>query len=230
MAIASFLSYKDPTLQITYDRSGNPTVGLNKVSLATPADMQFYDRAAYRRIEQVVQSDQLFEGDTDLYITSVLFPKASIELLNMMEFGFWPLYVERTLGAFYYTSAVPGQPKYSPGGPNQTGNPIIPSAASGMTMTAFNPGQLIKQNQTLIQLEIYKAVEIFYSTLVTDNSNINEKDAANLNFARKRYEEEWEKAKQESYWYDMKNIGFVGTYQQDWLADVNFFEGDRRYF
>jgi len=97
-------------------------------------------------------------------------------------------------------------------------------------MTAFNPGQLAKQNQTLIQLEVFKAVEIFYGTLVTDNSNINEKDAANYQFARRRFEEEWEKAIQESYFYDLRNLGFIGTYQQDWLADTNFFEGDRRYF
>lgn len=230
MALSSFLSYTDPTLQITYDRYGVPTVGLNKISLAKPTDVQFYDRAAYRRIEQVVQGDQTFEGDQDTYLNTVLFPKASIELINMLEFGWWPLYVERTLGAFYYTGASTVQPVYSPGGPSQTGGFNIPAGAQGITMTAFNPGLLIKQNQTLIQLEVYKAVEIFYSTLVTDNSNINEKDAANLNFARKRFEEEWEKAKQESYFYDMKNIGFVGTYQQDWLADVNVFEGDRRYF
>jgi len=230
MALTSFLAYTDPTLQITYDRYGVPTVGVNKISLAQPSDVQFYDRAAYRRIEQVVQSDETFEGDQNAYLNTVLFPKANIELLNMLEFGWWPLYVERTIGAYYYTSAQPGTPQYSPSGPNQTGSQNVPGPAQGITMTAFNPGQLAKQNQTLIQLEVYKAIEIFYGTLVTDNSNINEKDAANLNFARKRFEEEWEKAKQESYFYDMKNIGFVGTYQQDWLADVNVFEGDRRYF
>jgi hypothetical protein len=230
MALTSFLQYTDPTLQITYDRSGNPTVGLNKVSIAKPSDIQFYDRAAYRRMEQVVQSDQLFEGDTDQYITSTLFPKASIELLNMLEFGWWALYVERTLGAFYYKGAQSGTPQASPAAPPSSGSITVPAAAAGITMTAFNPAQLAKQNQTLIQLECYKAVELFYSTLVTDNSNINDKDAANFNFARKRFEEEWEKAIQESYFYDQRALGFIGTYQQNWLQDTNFFEGDRRYF
>ena len=55
MALTSFLQYTDSSLQITYDRSGNPTVGLYKVSIAKPSDIQFYDRAAYRRMEQVVQ-------------------------------------------------------------------------------------------------------------------------------------------------------------------------------
>ena len=145
------------------------------------------------------------------YILRQLGPKASIELLNMLEFGWWAAYVERTLGAFYYK-----QKESDPG--------------AGMTMTAFDPTKLAKVNQTLIQLEVYKAVEIFYGTLVTDNSNLNTKDAANLNFARKRFEEEWAKAIQESYFYDLKGIGFIGTYQQQWLQDGNFFEGDRRYF
>jgi len=230
MALTSFLKYTDPGLQITYS-SGNPIVGLYKVSTASPTDVQFYDRAAYRRIEQVVLNDPTFEGDQNLYITQILFPKASIELLNMLEFGWWAAFVERTLGAFYYKAAVGGAQPASPAAPTVSPNNLpVPQGAGGMTMTAFNPGQLAKQNQTLIQLEVYKAIEIFYSTLVTDNSNINDKDMANLNFARKRFEEEWEKAKQESYFYDLRNLGFVGTYQQDWLADINFFESDRRYF
>jgi len=230
MALTSFLSYTDPSLQITYP-GGVQTVGLNKVSVATPADVQFYDRAAYRRMEQIAQTDELIAGDQDYYLTSTLFPKASIELLNMFEFGWWSAFVERTLGAFYYKSAQGGAQPASPGAPNVGPNNLnVPSGAGGMTMTAFNPGQLAKQNQTLIQLEVFKAVEIFYGTLVTDNSNINEKDAANYQFARRRFEEEWEKAIQESYFYDLRNLGFIGTYQQDWLADTNFFEGDRRYF
>ena len=200
MALTSFLSYTDSSLQIS-----GTTVGLNKISSATPADLQFYDKSAYRRMEQV------HNGDQDYEIQTLYFPKASIEMLNLFEFGWWPLYVERTLGAFYYQL--------------KSGSP-----GDGLTMTAFDPAKLAKVNQTLIQLEVYKAVEIFYSTLVTDNSNINQKDAANLNFARKRFEEEWEKAIQESYFYDLKGIGFIGTYQQNWMADVNAFEGDRRYF
>jgi len=202
MAIASFLTYTDSTLQYG---------GVNKISNATPADVQFYDRAAYRRMQQIATSDNLIMGvsDPDDLLTAVLFPKASIEMLNMFEFGWWPLYVERTLGAFYYKTDPRTQ----------------------LTVTAFNPNQLVKANQTLIQLECYKAVEIFYSTLVTDNSNINEKDAQNLQFSRKRFEEEWEKAIQESYYYDLLNNGTtIGTYQQNWMGDVNFFEGDRRYF
>ena len=200
MAIASFLKYTDASLQIV-----GQNVGANKVSSATPEDLMFYDRSAYRRMEQ------LSNGDQDFLITSTLFPKASIELLNMFEFGWWAAYVERTLGAYYYKT-----------------NPNNPGA--GQTMTAFDPTKLVKANQTLIQLEVYKAIEIFYSTVVTDNSNLNEKDKANYNFARKRFQEEWEKAIQESYFYDLKGTGFIGTYQQQWLQDTNFFEGDRRYF
>jgi hypothetical protein len=198
MALTSFLRYTDNSLKII-----NGVVGDNKVSAATPDDMKFYDRACYRRMEQV------YTGDQDYELQSIYFPKSSIELLNLFEFGWWPLYVERTLGAYYYTQS-------------QT-NP-------GLTITAFTPTKLVKVNQTLLQLEVFQAVVLFYSTLVTDNSNINEKDAANYNFARKRFQEEWEKAIQESYFYDIQGIGEIGTYQQSWLADPNFFEGDRRYF
>jgi hypothetical protein len=193
MAITSFLNYTDASLQYG---------GANKISNATPQDVAFYDRAAYRRMEQI------FGGNQDDEIVYTLFPKASIEMMNMFEFGWWPLYVERTLGAFYYKQ----------------------SQTTGQTVTAFTPTKLVKQNQTLMQLEVYKTVEIFYSTIVTDNSNINEKDAANHQFARKRFEEEWEKAIQESYFYDLRGFGEIGIYQQAWLSDVNFFEGDRRYF
>lgn len=198
MAIASFLQYTDTSLQI----GARGVVGDNKISNATPTDLAFYDRSAYRRMEQVAN------GEQDDLITGTLFPKASIELLNMFEFGWWPAYVERTLGAFYYKQ----------------------SQATGQTITAFNPAQLVKVNQTLQQLEVFKAVEMFYMTLITDNSTINEKDATNLEYARKRFELEWSKAIQESYFYNLRGFSEIGIYQQSWLADVNFFEGDRRYF
>ena len=200
MALTSFLKFTDASLQYG---------GLNKISNATPLDIAFYDRAAYRRMEQMFGANtSLYPSGQDGEITYIFFPKASIEMLNLFEFGWWPLYVERTLGAFYYQQ----------------------SQKTNQTITAFLPGSLVKDNQTLIQLEVYKAVEIFYSTLVTDNSNINEKDAKNHQFARLRFEEEWEKAIQESYFYDLRGLGEIGIYQQSWLADPNFFEGDRRYF
>ena len=197
MSIASFLKYTDSSLLIG---AGN-VVGDNKISIATPADVQFYDRSAYRRMEQI------HNGDQDYMIQTTYFPKASLEILIMLEMGWWPQYVEKTLGAFYYKQG-----------------------ANGQTVTAFEPTKLVKVNQTLIQLEVYKAVEIFYSTVVTDNSNLNEKDKANYAFARKRFEEEWLKAVEESYFYDRLGTGVIGVYQQNFLADVNFFEGDRRYF
>jgi len=197
MAIASFLKYTDSSLLIG---AGN-VIGDNKISSATPEDLGFYDRAAYRRMEQI------HAGDQDHTIQTTYFPKASLELLLMLEMGWWPQYVEKTLGAFYYKQGQNGQ-----------------------TVTAFDPTKLAKSNQTLIQLEVFKAVEIFYSTLVTDNSNINQKDAENYKFARKRFQEEWTKAVEESYFYDRLGTGVIGVYQQNFLADVNFFEGDRRYF
>jgi hypothetical protein len=193
MAISSFLNYTDATLQ---------PGGVNRISTADASTMQFYDKACYRRMEQV------YSGDQDYQLLATFYPKSSIEMLNLFEFGWWPLYVERTLGAFYYRQ----------------------SQATGQTVTAFNPAQLVKVNQTLQQLEVFKAVEMFYMTLITDNSTINEKDATNLDYARKRFELEWSKAIQESYFYNLRGFNEIGIYQQSWLADVNFFEGDRRYF
>lgn len=171
------------------------SVNYARVSAATEADIEFYDRAALRRLEQL-------ELDS-----SELFKKASTEILVMLEFGWWPTYVERTFGSTYYKQD-----------------------AAGRTVTAFDPARLKKSNQTLIQLEVFKAVEILYSTLVTDNSNVNEKDQANLKYARERFEREWTKAQQVSNFYDIDADGVIDKYEENYAADESFQNGDRRYF
>lgn len=187
MAIASTLTTQDVI------RNGL------RVSNASLLDVAFYDVAAYKRMDQVTK------GEQDGLLVTVLFPKASIELLTMLELAWWPNY------------------SYNKGY-NRSSN------VNSKNYTAFDPSKLLKMNQTLIQLEVYKVVEIFYSTIVTDNANVNEKDLANYKFAAKRFSDEWNKAKVESFFYDEDSDGTVDNSEENADVDGAFFDGDRRYF
>lgn len=170
-----------------------------RVSNASLEDVAFYDRAAYRRM------DQLTKGSQDEILTVTLFPKATIELLTMLEFVWWPVYAANK------------------------GLAASKVNLDGKLVTAFDPSKLLKMNQTLIQLEVYKAVELFYSTVVTDSANVNEKDAVNHEYAAKRFQTEWNKAKVGSYFYDADVDGTVDdTEENAGLGDV--YDADRRYF
>lgn len=139
---------------------------------------------------------------------SKYFDVASQEWLYRMEFGWWKSYVDTVLGGNYYKTI------------------------NGRLMTAFDPSRLIKSHQTLIRLDTFGAIKIFYESLVTDVSNLNEVDLENFKFAKDRMEAEWDKAIQMSNWYDLSGTnpnGPVGLLEQNWLADDNFFNGDRRY-
>lgn len=131
----------------------------------------------------------------------------SQEILYQMEWGWWPKYVENTWGAWYFKNNSKGQ-----------------------VISAFNPCLLVKDDQTLIRLDVFKAVEQFYQTLVTDVSNINEVDKVNWEFAKERYQNEWEKALQLGNFYDLDNDGFINKMEENYQADVNAFNGDQRYF
>jgi hypothetical protein len=187
MAIASTLTPQDVITQNL------------RVSNATVKDVAFYDVAAYKRMSQITKEAQ------DSLLKNTLFPKASIELLTMLEVAWWP--------AFAYNKGY--QPRQNMG---------------SKSFTAFNPSKLLKMNQTLIQLEVYKAVEIFFSTIVTDNANLNEKDTANHKFAMKRFTDEWNKAKQESFFYDIDQDGKIDALEENLDTDESYFSGDRRYY
>lgn len=138
------------------------------------------------------------------------FSVSSQEWLYKMEFGWWQNYCDTTLGANYYTNLPTGE-----------------------LISAFNPNYLIKNDQTLIRLDVFGAVAQFYETLVTDVSNINEVDKQNYEFARDRAEREWQKAIQLSNWYDLygdRPQGPTTKLEENWTADQNFFNNDRRYF
>jgi len=138
------------------------------------------------------------------------FNVGSQEILYTLEFGWWPAYVDATTGATLYANLPNGQ-----------------------LISAFNPNLLIKSDQTLIRLDTFKAVETFYSSLVSDTSNVNSVDAANYGHALERYEKEYEKALQLMNFYDLYQDapnGPTTKLEENWTADADFFNNNRRWF
>lgn len=171
------------------------SVPFQRISNATVQDIIIYDPAAERRA-----ASMCVDWDT-------FFNIGSQEILYMMEWGWWPKYVENTWGAWYFKNNAQGQ-----------------------VISAFNPSLLVKNDQTLIRLDTFKAVEQFYQSVVTDVSNVNEVDKVNWNFAKLRFQNEWEKAMQLSNFYDLYDDGFINKMEENYQADVNYFTNDRRYF
>lgn len=97
-------------------------------------------------------------------------------------------------------------------------------------VTAFNPSLLMKDDQTLIRLDVFGAVMVLYQSLVSDVSNLNEVDMANYEFAKERCSDEWTKALELMNFYDLSGDNEVTKLEENWVADVNYFTGDRRYF
>ena len=138
------------------------------------------------------------------------FKVGSQEILYQLEFGWWPKYCDNVMGASYYTNLPNGQ-----------------------LVSAFSPNLLIKNDQTLIRLDTFMAVKIFYESIVSDTSNVNSVDGANYNHALIRYEKEWEKALQLMNFYDLYQDapnGPTTKLEENWVADPDYFNGDRRYF
>ena len=138
------------------------------------------------------------------------FHVGSQEILSQLEFGWWPKYCDTVLGATYYTNL-----------PN------------GALISSFNPSLLIKNDQTLIRLDTFMAVKIFYESIVSDVSNINDVDKTNFDHALRRYQYEWEKALQLMNFYDLNQDapnGPTTKLEENWTADVDYFNNDRRYF
>jgi hypothetical protein len=138
------------------------------------------------------------------------FKVSSQEWLYKMEFGWWQNYCDTVIGAFYYDNLPDGQ-----------------------LISSFNPSLLIKNDQTLIRLDCFGAILVFYESLVTDVSNMNEVDLQNFNFAKERAYNEWTKAGELSNWYNLFELfpeGPTTKLEENWTADPNYFNGDRRYF
>jgi hypothetical protein len=136
------------------------------------------------------------------------FAVGSQEILYQLEFGWWNKYCDTVFGSTYYKNNSQGQ-----------------------LVTAFDPNKLVKSDQTLIRLDVYHATLTFYETLVTDVANLNEVDINNYEFAKKRYDNEWIKALQLMNFYDLYGDGLpITKLEENWTADVDYFNNDRRYF
>ena len=171
------------------------SVAFTRISSATSDDITFYDPAAERRAASM-------NANWDDY-----FDIGSQEILYSMEFGWWPKYVENTVGAWYFKNDE-----------------------AGRMISAFDTSKLMKDSQVLIRLDVFKAIEQFYSSLVTDVSNINEVDEKNWKHAKARYDAEWVKAIELSNFYDLRADGMIDKLEENYKADVDYFNGDRRYF
>ena len=138
------------------------------------------------------------------------FKVGSQEILYKLEFGWWPKYCDNVVGASYYTNLPNGQ-----------------------LVSAFNPNLLIKNDQTLIRLDTFMAVKIFYESIVSDTSNVNSVDTANFTHALDRFNAEWTKALELMNFYDLNQDapnGPTTKLEENWVADPDYFTGDRRYF
>jgi hypothetical protein len=138
------------------------------------------------------------------------FKVGSQEILYQLEFGWWPKYCDTVFGSSYYTNLPNGQ-----------------------LISAFNPSLLIKNDQTLIRLDTFMAVKIFYESIVSDTSNINDVDKTNFDHALRRYQAEYEKALQLMNFYDLYQDapnGPTTKLEEGYLSDIDYFNGDRRYF
>jgi hypothetical protein len=168
----------------------------------------------YQRISNATVSDiQFYDPAAEKRAASLdvnwdsYFHVGSQEILYQLEFGWWPKYVENTWGAWYFKNNDKGQ-----------------------VISAFSPSKLMKNDQTLIRLDCFKAITVFYESLVTDVSNINEVDKINYEHSLKRYNVEYEKATQLSNFYDLYGDGVITKLEENYQADVDYFQGDRRYF
>lgn len=136
------------------------------------------------------------------------FRVGSQEILYKLEFGWWNKYCDTVFGASYYANNNQGQ-----------------------MISAFDPNRLVKSDQTLVRLDTFKAVEVFYESLVSDMSNVNDVDKANYDHAKMRFYNEWTKALELMNFYDLYGDGTpITKLEENWTADVDYFNNDRRFF
>lgn len=133
--------------------------------------------------------------------------EASQLILEDLENGWFPVFVQRqTKGLDLY--------KYK----------------NGKMFSNFDPLHLLLNNITLKRLHVFKALELFYSTLVTDVSNINDVDKTNHDYSIARYTDEWLRALQISNFYDIDLDGEIDMAEQNMDSNAAFYNSDRRYY
>lgn len=190
MAIASFLTPTDIL-------ANNSAL---RVSSAGIDEVQYYNPAAYRRMEQILK------GDQDSQLINLMFPKASIELLLMFEEAWWPVYITKAAKTTLW------------------------SVSNGQLITGFKPVCLVRTNQWLIELETYLVIYRFYESIVSDNANINEKDKFNFETAKERFQNRWTDVMEAQHFYDVNQDGLISKIEENNDIDINYYGSDRRYF
>jgi hypothetical protein len=181
-----------------------------RLSAADPALVNELNPAAYRRMTQV------YAGDQDGVLISLLFPRATIELILMLEESWWPNFVSR----------VPKTTLWQTSGSVDTPWTQV----KGQLVTGFNPNLIIKTHQTLMELEACKVIDRFYQALVNDNANINEKDKFNYEIAARRTEVKWSDLNEQMTFYDVNNDGLISKLEENNDFDIDYYLEDRRYF
>lgn len=103
------------------------------------------------------------------------------------------------------------------------------STPNGRTVSNFDSGKLRHDSRILIQLHVYKCLELFYGSLITDQANVNEADVTNHAYNLKRFDETYKLAMQLSNFYDFNCDGVIDLTEEK-EPDPAYFSGDRRYF
>jgi hypothetical protein len=133
--------------------------------------------------------------------------ESSEVLYEDLEAGWFPRYVERnSKGVFRYR------------------------ADGGMVLSNFNRALILHDNITIIRLHCFRAIELFYSTVVSDISNVNEVDRENLLHTIRRSRDEWERALQLNNFYDVDLNGIIDKQESGLQDPAAFINRDRRYF
>lgn len=135
------------------------------------------------------------------------FNVGSQEILYHLEFAWWPKHAD------------------------YIANGIFNVTVDNQIASGFDICKLIKTDQTLIRLDTFKAIEIFYESIVSDVSNVNDVDKANYDHSQNRYNREWQKAMQLVNFYKVPNHNNSSQQPaENYTVNQTFWHNDRRYF
>jgi hypothetical protein len=95
-------------------------------------------------------------------------------------------------------------------------------------VTTFDRSCIQSDNITIIRLHVFKTLEIYYSNLVTDISNINEVDQRNYEFAKQRFHEEFQRALNVNNFYDSNLDGLIEKSETVPSELTSYFNKNRR--
>jgi hypothetical protein len=95
-------------------------------------------------------------------------------------------------------------------------------------ISTFERSSVKSDNITIIRLHVFKTLEIYYSNLVTDLSNVNEVDQRNYEFAKQRFHEEFQRALNVNNFYDSNLDGLIEKSETVPSELTSYFNKNRR--